>query len=238
MGLTTSDTGLELIKQFEGCKLTAYQDSVGVWTIGYGHTSGVKRGQTITQAQATAYLKADLATAEACVNKYYSTYKWNQNQFDALVSFAFNIGSIKGLTASGTRSIATISAKIPEYNKAGGKTLAGLVTRRAAEKKLFDTAVTTTTSSSSSSAPTYKVGSTYTLQVELKVREAAGTDADALTHSELTTNAQKNDTDNDGALDKGTKVTCQELKTIGNDIWMRIPSGWIAAYYNGQVYVK
>ncbi len=231
MGLSVSDTGLDLIKKFEGCKLTAYQDSVGVWTIGYGHTSGVKQGDTITQAQANAYLKADCKTAETAVNKYYSKYKWNQNQFDALVSFAFNIGNIDQLTSNGTRTIAQISAKIPAYNKAGGKVLQGLVSRRAAEKELFDTAV-------EDDSPTYTVGKTYTTQVELKVRSGAGTSYSALTHSELTTNAQAHDTDNDGAIDKGTTVTCQETKTVGDDIWMRIPSGWIAAYYNAQEYVK
>lgn len=185
MSLTTSETGIALIKKFEGCVLTAYQDSAGVWTIGYGHTSGVKEGQTITQAQADSYLKSDLASAEKNVNSFDSVYSWNQNQFDALVSFAFNIGSINQLTANGTRTIATISSKIPEYNKAGGKVLQGLVNRRAAEKELFDTAVATT-SSSSTVSKTAKYGAqsysaslagTYTVTASaLNVREGAGTD--------------------------------------------------------------
>lgn len=147
MGLTTSQNGINLIKQFEGCRLKAYKDSVGVLTIGYGHTKGVKAGQTITDQQAVSYLKSDLKVYEAKVNKYYPKYKFNQNQFDALVSFAFNIGSIDQLTARGTRSIATISSKILEYNKAGGKKLTGLVRRREAEKKLFDTPTTVKKSS-------------------------------------------------------------------------------------------
>ena len=73
--------------------------------------------------------------------KYNSKYKWNQNEIDALVSFAYNIGSIDGLTANGTRSRATIAAKILEYNKAGGKVYRGLTRRRKAERKLFLTAV-------------------------------------------------------------------------------------------------
>ena len=73
--------------------------------------------------------------------RYNGTYRWNQNQFDALVSFAYNIGNIDQLTAGGKRSIAEISAKIPEYCHAGGKELAGLVRRRAAEKELFDTPI-------------------------------------------------------------------------------------------------
>lgn len=92
--------------------------------------------------------------------------------------------------------------------------------------------------SSTSSAPTYKVGNVYTLQVELKVRTGPGTNYSAKTHNQLTTDGQGHDTDKDGALDKGTKVTCLELRTVGSDIWMRIPSGWIAAYYHGSVYVK
>ena len=85
--MTTSDVGIELIKSFEGCRLLAYQDSVGIWTIGYGHTNGVIKDQKITEAQATAYLKEDLAKAEKAVNE--KQLGINQNQFDALVSFTF-----------------------------------------------------------------------------------------------------------------------------------------------------
>lgn len=143
MSLSISNNGLALIKKFEGCRLTAYQDSVGVWTIGYGHTSGVRKGQTITQSQADSFLKSDCASAEKSVNSY-SKYNWNQNQFDALVSFTFNCGSgnLKTLLNNGQRTIAEISAKITAYNKAGGKVLQGLVNRRTAEKDLFDKPIT------------------------------------------------------------------------------------------------
>ena len=134
-----SNKGLELIKRFEGCRLAAYKDSGGVLTIGYGHTRGVAAGQTITQEQANAFLVEDCGKAEAAVNKYYDRYHFNQNQYDALVSFAFNIGSIDKLTINGTRTIAEISSKIPAYCKCAGKKLQGLVNRRAEEKKLFDT---------------------------------------------------------------------------------------------------
>ncbi|MCM1089136.1 MAG: lysozyme, partial [Muribaculaceae bacterium] len=87
MGLKTGQAGLDLIKKFEGCRLTAYKCPAGIWTIGYGHTGGVQTGQTITQAQADDLLKKDLAKFEANVNKY-SKYGWRQNEFDALVSFA------------------------------------------------------------------------------------------------------------------------------------------------------
>lgn len=102
---------------------------------------------------------------------------------------------------------------------------------------------TTTTNSSTSTKssankPSYKVNNIYTLQVELNVRTDAGTDKTAKKHSQLTADGQRHDVDKDGALDKGTKVTCQAIKNIGNDIWIKIPSGWIAAYYRGNVYVK
>lgn len=134
-----SENGLNLIKKFEGCRLEAYRDPAGVLTIGYGHTHGVQEGMRITQETADEYLRDDCAAAEKNVNGFDAKYHWNQNQFDALVSFAFNLGSINQLTANGTRSIAEISAKIPEYCHAGGKKLSGLVRRRSAEKELFDT---------------------------------------------------------------------------------------------------
>lgn len=84
----------------------------------------------------------------------------------------------------------------------------------------------------------YNIGDTYTLQVELKVREGAGTNYRAKKHNELTKDGRKHDADGDGALDKGTRVTCKEIKKVGEEIWIRTPSGWIAAVYNGKVYVK
>ena len=117
--------------------MESYKCPAGVWTIGYGHTSGVKVGQVITQAQADAFLVSDVEKFEKKVNKYYEKYGWNQNEFDALVSFAFNIGNIDQLTANGTRSRAVIAEKMVRYNKAKGKVLAGLTKRRQAERKLF-----------------------------------------------------------------------------------------------------
>ena len=142
-----SAEGLALIKSFEGCKLTAYKavSTEKYYTIGYGHYGAdVTKGMKITQAQADAYLVSDLAKFEAKVEKYNTKYHFNVNQFSALVSFAYNVGSIDQLTANGTRTIAQISAKILEYNKSGGKVLPGLTKRRKAEKALFDKAVSTT----------------------------------------------------------------------------------------------
>lgn len=139
-----SENGLKLIEQFEGLRLTAYKATKRdkYYTIGYGHYGAdVKQGMTITEAQAEAYLRQDVAEAEAAVNKY-SVYGWNQNQFDALVSFAYNVGGIDGLTNNGKRSVAEISAKLREYVYSGGVRLGGLVRRREEEKVLFDTPVT------------------------------------------------------------------------------------------------
>ena len=144
--MKTSDNGINLIKQFEGCRLKAYRCPAGIPTIGYGHTAGVKMGQVITQQQADDFLKEDLQKYEAKVMKYNTTYKWNQNEFDAMVSFSYNLGSIDKLTASGTRSKAVIAEKILLYKKAGGKVLAGLTRRRKAERALFLKKCTSATS--------------------------------------------------------------------------------------------
>ncbi len=88
---------------------------------------------------------------------------------------------------------------------------------------------------------TYKVGTTYTTQVILKVREGAGTNYNQIPYEKLTTNAKANAYSsgaNKGCLKEGTKVTCQDIKNVGNDIWIKIPSGWVAAKYNNKVYVK
>lgn len=132
-----SEKGIDLIKQFEGCKLTAYKDAVGVLTIGYGHTGDVKLNQKITQKKADELLKADLHRFEVHVSEYRKKYKFSQNEFDALVSFAFNIGNINQLTKYGKRNKGQIADAILLYNKAGGKVLNGLVKRRKAEHDLF-----------------------------------------------------------------------------------------------------
>mgnify|MGYP000930758996 CR=1 FL=1 len=141
MAKTTSSNGIKLIKQFEGCKLTSYKCPSGVWTIGYGHTSGVKKGQKISQAQADKFLKSDLKTFENAVNSAVKV-PLNQNQFDALVSFAYNCGSgalkmstlLKELNK---KNYAGAAKEFLKWNKSNGKVLNGLVKRRAAEKELF-----------------------------------------------------------------------------------------------------
>ena len=92
--------------------------------------------------------------------------------------------------------------------------------------------------SSSSGSTGYKVGSTYTTQVELKVRTGAGTNYRVKKRSELTADGRKHDKDGDACLDSGTRITCQQVKKVGSDVWIKCPSGWIAAYYKGEKYVK
>lgn len=142
MALKTSNYGINLIKRFEGCRLSAYRDTVGVVTIGYGWTNPIDgkpltMNTKITQEKAETLLREGLKPYEAKVNKYDSKYHWNQNQFDALVSFCYNLGNIDGLTANGTRSINEIANKFTAYNKAGGRVIAGLTSRRNEEKQLF-----------------------------------------------------------------------------------------------------
>ena len=135
--MKVSNNCISLIKQFEGCRLQAYKCPAGVWTIGFGHTAGVKEGMKISQAQAELFLLDDLQKYADRVNKYDSKYHWTQNEFDALVSFCYNVGNIDQLTANGTRSRQVIAEKMLLYNKGGGKVLAGLVRRRNAEYALF-----------------------------------------------------------------------------------------------------
>lgn len=147
MSRDLSPNGLNLIKSFESCKLTAYKylPTEKYYTIGYGHYgSDVTAGMKITEEQAEKLLVQDCKKAIKNVNSFMSKYNFNQNQFDALVSFAFNVGSINQLTASGTRTLEQISSKITAYNKSGGRVIAGLVKRRAKEKELFNTPTSTT----------------------------------------------------------------------------------------------
>lgn len=137
-----SKAGLDLIKQFEGLYLKAYRCPAGVPTIGYGHTAGVAMGQTITQQQADDYLRRDVRQFERAVARLV-TVPLTQGQFDALVSFAFNIGD--GALAQSTLlrllnagDYAGAAAQFDRWNKAGGRVLPGLVRRRAAERALFE----------------------------------------------------------------------------------------------------
>jgi len=137
---TTSDRGINLIKYYESCKLKAYRDEYGkVWTIGYGHTGkDVYEGLVITKERAEELLRQDLKEKEKYVNnKNYVTPVLNQNQFDALVSFTYNVGQKNLKELCYGKTLDQIANKITLYNKSRGTVLPGLVKRRQAEKELF-----------------------------------------------------------------------------------------------------
>ena len=137
-----SEAGLALTKRFEGCELEAYQDSVGVWTIGYGHTGAdVTPGLIVTQEQATVLLVADVAWAVTCVNSSVRV-AINQNQFDAMVDFCFNLGCAAFQQSLLLRMVNGgdydgAAKQFVCWNKADGRVLAGLTSRRKAEAELF-----------------------------------------------------------------------------------------------------
>jgi len=137
-----SAAGYALTEHFEGLELTAYQDSVGVWTIGYGHTGAdVQPGMAITQGDAQALLAEDVAASVAGVNAAVSV-DLEQYQFDALVDFAFNlgVGALRSSTLLKLVNAGDVAGAAGEFGKwvyAGGKVLPGLVRRRAAEAAMF-----------------------------------------------------------------------------------------------------
>jgi lysozyme len=145
--MKTGERGLKLIKEFEGCKLKAYQCPAGVWTIGIGSTryadgSAVKQGQTLANEEAALLLLSKTLTSyEHAVNAI--KVELTQNEFDALVSLTYNIGAgnlasstlVKMLKAGDSK--AEIAKQFLRWDKAGGKPLAGLTRRRNAEAELF-----------------------------------------------------------------------------------------------------
>ena len=157
--MTTSPSGKLFIQGFEALRCIAYLDCNGVWTIGWGHTHNVKAGDRITRAEAEVFLSADLAEAERIVSQWV-TVPLSQNQFDALVSFVFNIGSgspgrkdgfvwLKSLDVQNqprhstllrkllARDFAGAALEFPKWNHAGETISLGLTRRRNAEMQLF-----------------------------------------------------------------------------------------------------
>lgn len=139
--MRTSQNGINLIKQFESLRLEAYKCPAGVWTIGYGHTAGVRKGDEIDKQRAECLLAGDLKAFEDVVNRECPGI--NQNQFDALVSFVFNIGESKFKTSTLLKCVkanptgANIRYEFSRWDKSGGTQLAGLIRRRKAEADLY-----------------------------------------------------------------------------------------------------
>lgn len=142
--MNISDNGLTLIKSHEGLRLTAYPDpgtGAEPWTIGYGHTKGVKPGDVITDAEATEFLRQDIAWVEDCVNENVAV-SMTQNQFDALCSFVFNLGCSQFRSSTLLRlfnegNAVAAAQQFARWNKAAGNVMAGLTRRRQDERDLF-----------------------------------------------------------------------------------------------------
>lgn len=139
--MNVSQKGIDLIKRFEGCKLYAYRDAVGVLTIGYGTTKGVKAGMSITQEQAESFLKRDIVPLEKVLNSM--NINFTQGQYDALISFQYNLGAANFKSSTMYKKIIArasdieITDQMVKWYNAGGKPLLGLKKRRIAEANMF-----------------------------------------------------------------------------------------------------
>lgn len=141
MKFITSQKGIDFIRSYEGLRLEAYDDSTGVWTIGYGHTAGVVPGMVITEMQAVEYFKTDMKYFEKAINLYVAV-PISQNMFDALASFTYNlgVGTLKRSTLLKKLNQNDIAGAADEFGRfvhADGRVLRGLVRRREAEKEMF-----------------------------------------------------------------------------------------------------
>lgn len=139
--MVVSPAGISLIEQFEGLRLTAYKDPVGIWTIGYGHTLTAKPGMTITKAKAEGLLREDLILAQTAIDSKVRTVL-TQYEYDALACFTFNVGAgafanstLLHLLNAGDKTGA--AEQFLRWDHAGGRVLTGLVARRRAERQLF-----------------------------------------------------------------------------------------------------
>ena len=137
-----SQRGIDLIKQFEGCELEAYQDLVGKWTIGYGHTKWAHEGMRITEDKAEQMLAKELVEFEDYINKYVIA-DLEQNQYDALTSWVYNLGPTNLLSSTMLKVLnagkySEVPYQMKRWNRAGGLVSKGLTRRREAEARLFE----------------------------------------------------------------------------------------------------
>ena len=233
--LCASDTIIDLIKSYEGLSLTAYKalPSEEYYTIGYGHYgSDVGANDIITETEAKDILKKDLKIFEDAVNDSLKT-SVSQNQFDALVSLAYNIGT--GAIARSdimdfinTDKFGHACVDFPSWRKAGGQILSGLQNRREKEMQIFGT------------------NCDFVLTDNMNIRTGYGTNSQIKRVSQITENGKKCVIDsslNSNAIFKsGTEITALELKAIFSassiEVWMRCPSGWICARMGDEIYVE
>lgn len=216
-----SKKGIDLIKKYEGLYLHAYKCPAGVLTIGYGTTNAdkettlftINKNTVITKEKAEELLKKSIEKKyEPLVNKFNDKYKFNQNEFDALVSFCYNIGSINQLTQNGKRTKQEIADAMLKYNHAAGRVMKGLTRRRLEERALFLRKVAVLNKNETADD---KKNTTYRYEVTsagLNVREGAGTKYHII-----------------DILSKGNKVYIDKIS--GN--WGRIKKskGWVCMKY-------
>ena len=250
--MNISQNGINLIKKYEGLRLNAYKPvpTEKYWTIGYGHYgTDVKEGMEITEKRAEELLRQDLKKFEGYVNSYVKV-TLTQSMYDSLVSFAYNCGagSLKNSTLLkllNNGDYVGAANEFKKWTKGGGKVLPGLVKRRKEEKELFLSEPTPTStqnktqSTNKDSSSKYVVGKTYTTTANLYV--ITEPNGKKKKFDELTKNAKQfayKDTLSNAILKKDTKVTCQEVVKVNNDIWIKIPSGYICAVMGTSVYIK
>ena len=174
--MNISQKGLDLIKSFEGCHLSAYRCPAGVLTIGYGRTSGVYEGMVISQEEADKFLFEDVQRFVNAVNQYQDRFNFNQNEFDALVSFTYNCGagSLANVMAC-CNTKQEIAEECKLYNKGGGVVLPGLVRRRNEEYQLFMSGSSNGASASqpsTASGISYPEKGEYFFNTRVKIRTA------------------------------------------------------------------
>ena len=174
--MNIGNKGLELIKSYEGCRLSAYKCPSNKWTIGWGRTSGVYEGMVISQAQADQFLFEDVQRFVNAVNQYQARFNFNQNEFDALVSFTYNCG--EGSLAA-VMSCCNTKKEIAEecklYNRSStGQILNGLVRRREEEYKLF------MSGSSTASGTSYSEKGEYFFNAKVRIRTAPSLDVSTI----------------------------------------------------------
>lgn len=174
--MNISERGLNLIKSFEGCRLSSYKCPSNKWTIGYGHTQGVCEGMVITQEQADKFLFEDVQRFVNAVNQYQSRFNFNQNEYDALVSFTYNCGegSLQAvMSCCNTKQEIAEECKL--YNRSStGQILNGLVRRREEEYKLFMSESNNNTNNNDGYS--YAEKGEYFFNTKVKIRTAPNLD--------------------------------------------------------------
>lgn len=178
--MNIGNKGLDLIKSFEGCRLTAYRCPANVLTIGWGHTKNVYEGMTITQDEADRLLVEDVQVYANAVDRYNSRFNFTQEEFDSLTSFTYNcgVGSLQAvMSCCNTKQEIAEECKL--YNKGGGQVLPGLVRRREEEYKLFMSGSSNSTSTASGTS--YSEKGEYFFNTRVKIRTAPNLDDSSFT---------------------------------------------------------